>query len=41
MAKTGKARHGTQCNGETEGGKKKNERKKGTKERRQKTSGKM
>ena len=38
MGKTGKIRHGTQPNGETEGGKEKNERRKGTKERRQKMS---
>ena len=40
MGKTGKDRHATQRKGKTEGGKKKNERRKGTKERRQKTSGK-
>ena len=38
MGKTGKVRHGMQCNGETEGGKEKNERRKGTKERRQEMS---
>ena len=38
MAKTGKVRHGTQPNGETEEGKEKNERRKGKKERRQKMS---
>ena len=38
MGKTGKVRHGTQPNGETERGKEKNERRKGTKERRQKMS---
>ena len=38
MGKTGKVRHGTQPDGETEGGKEKNERRKGTKERRQKMS---
>ena len=36
MGKTGKVRHGIQPNGETERGKEKNERRKGTKERRQK-----
>ena len=40
MGKTGKARHRMQRNGKTEGGKKKNEGRKGTKERRQKMSGK-
>ena len=39
MGKTGKVRPGMQCHGETEGGKEKNERRKGTKERRQETSG--
>ena len=39
MGKTGKDRHGTQRNGKT-GGKEKNERRKGTKGRRQKMSGK-
>ena len=38
MGKTGKVRHGMRPNGETEVGKEKNERRKGTKERRQKTS---
>ena len=41
MGKTGKTRHGTQQNGKIERGKKKDERRKGTKERRQKMSGKM
>ena len=36
MGKTGKTRHGMQQNGKTERGKKKDERRKGTKERRQK-----
>ena len=36
----GKTRHGTQQNRKTERGKKKDERRKGTKERRQKMSGK-
>ena len=38
MGKTGKVRHGMQPNGEIGGGKEKNERRKGTKERRQKMS---
>ena len=37
----GKTRHGMQQNGKTERGEKKDERRKGTKERRQKMSGKM
>ena len=40
MGKTGKTRHGMQQNGKTERGKKKDEGRKGTKERRQKMSGK-
>ena len=40
MGKTGKTRHGMQQNGKAERGKKKDERRKGTKERRQKMSGK-
>ena len=40
MGKTGKARHGMQQKGKTERVKKKNEGRKGTKERRQKMSGK-
>ena len=40
MGKTEKTRHGMQQNGKTERGKKKDERRKGTKERRQKMSGK-
>ena len=39
MRKTEKTRHGMQQNGKTERGKKKDERRKGTKERRQKMSG--
>ena len=38
MGMTGKVRHGMQPNGETERGKEKNKRRKGTKERRQKMS---
>ena len=41
MGKTGKTRHGMQQDGKTERVKKKDERRKGTKEGRQKTSGKM
>ena len=41
MGKTGKARLGMQRNGKTEREEKENERRKGTKERMQKMSGKM
>ena len=41
MGKTGKDRHGTQRNRKIEGGKEKNERRKVTKERRQKMSGEV
>ena len=40
MGKTGKTRHGMQQNDKTERGEKKDERRKETKERRQKMSGK-